>query len=212
MTKQFVHKFDVVEAVKWAGDPETANEVVGERYGVDWVYRDDATSAIKVYPGRRKEETAELNDWLVRDADGDVTPVPDGQFREDYVPLDRAPAARPDKFTPAQVVAAFFETLRRHDPAGVYRLLKSGFRPGEDETRLPDGVTVDGRGCLTVLSVLNYLLRLAGDDVAVLETPRGADGSPLPVAAGVTYGPAGDFPAGAPAAEGGPVEYEAARG
>jgi hypothetical protein len=52
---------DNAEPVRWDGDADTANELLGESYGVDWEYADHGSSAIVVptQDGARRIEAGE---------------------------------------------------------------------------------------------------------------------------------------------------------
>lgn len=57
--------------IVWDGDCETANEFIGERFGVDWVYLKDSAS-IYIDPNCINLE-CNVGDWIVKDTKGKIT-------------------------------------------------------------------------------------------------------------------------------------------
>lgn len=61
----FRNKPTIVEAVQWNGDANIANQLLGERYGVDWEYVECSDLAISISTTDGKMN-CKLGDWLIR--------------------------------------------------------------------------------------------------------------------------------------------------
>lgn len=80
---QYRKKPVVIEAVQWDGDSETANQFLGEDYGVDWEYAAQGDSAL-VIPTLEGRMRANPGDWIIRGVKGEFYPIKDAIFRETY--------------------------------------------------------------------------------------------------------------------------------
>lgn len=179
---EYVWKGDVIQAVKWDGEPGTANAFIGEGYGVDWEYEGSGSSDILVSVPAGWLRVRK-GDWIARLDDGTLSVIEEQEFGE-FVELNPKPAADSNDPSAASFVAVFFDKWRQADPVGLFRILKAGLPLNELEKYPSDTVTAGG-GRLTLLALLNILLRRLGDEVLVIDVPPSADGKPLPIVSAV---------------------------
>jgi hypothetical protein len=77
----------VVEAVRWDGDPDTANTFIGESYGVDWEYFEKGSDAIRI-PTLEGDHRGEVGDWIIRGVKGEFYPCKPDIFEATYEPVE----------------------------------------------------------------------------------------------------------------------------
>ena len=89
---KFRKKPVVIEAVKWDGDASTANDFIGERYGVnldkpgwDWTYAED--SGALIIPTLEGNHRANIGDWIIKGVKGEFYPCKPDIFEETYEPV-----------------------------------------------------------------------------------------------------------------------------
>lgn len=80
---QYRKKPVVIEAVQWDGDSETANQFLGEDYGVDWEYAAQGDSAL-VIPTLEGRMRANPGDWIIRGVKGEFYPCKPDIFEATY--------------------------------------------------------------------------------------------------------------------------------
>ena len=73
----------VIDAVKWDGRPETANEFLGERFGTDWLYAGVGSLAIMIWT-REGLMRGEVGDWIIRGVAGEFYPIKADIFEATY--------------------------------------------------------------------------------------------------------------------------------
>lgn len=91
-----------VEAIQWDGNADTANEFIGEAYGIDWEYvvdNDLTTSSIEitVVDSINKKSIAKIGYWIVKVVGTQLHVYSNDKFHEmfelesGWKPIDTAP-------------------------------------------------------------------------------------------------------------------------
>lgn len=71
-----------IEAVRWDGDAGTANDFLGERYGVDWEYAIGGGAIVfRTLTGRVRLEEG---DWIIKSTSGGFQPCVAAVFEAAY--------------------------------------------------------------------------------------------------------------------------------
>ena len=88
---KFRKKPVVIEAVKWDGDASTANDFLGERFGLrpgysgkwDWTYASRESNAL-IIPTLEGEMRVEVGDWIIKGIKGEFYPCKPDIFEATY--------------------------------------------------------------------------------------------------------------------------------
>lgn len=74
----------IVEAVQWDGQADTANAFIGESYGTDWLYVLGRGQGSIMIPGCDHDDI-EVGDWIVKDWDDEPFSIwTDTSFKREF--------------------------------------------------------------------------------------------------------------------------------
>lgn len=74
-----------IQAVCWDGKSSTANEFIGEAYGVDWKYEEGSTRI--VIPTLEGDHTGNVGDYIIKGVKGEFYPCKPDIFAATYEPV-----------------------------------------------------------------------------------------------------------------------------
>jgi hypothetical protein len=86
---RFCKKTAVVNAAQWDGSADTANAVLGERYGVDWQYASRESDELRGNPNDDTEFRVTVGSWIVKDEDGCFSSCKPDVFDLTYEPVGK---------------------------------------------------------------------------------------------------------------------------
>ena len=89
---KFQKKPVVIDAVRWDGKMETANEFIGPRYGVHWSYAEAGTHDL-IIPTLEGPMRATLGDWIIKGIKGEFYPCKPDIFEATYSPVAEVPVS-----------------------------------------------------------------------------------------------------------------------
>jgi hypothetical protein len=89
MIKKFRIK-TTVDAFKWDGDADKANQCLGEGFGVTWAYL-LGESAIRIHNDEDDFIVANVGEWIIKGFGGRVFVVTEDYFIANYEPINPQP-------------------------------------------------------------------------------------------------------------------------
>lgn len=72
----------VIEAVQWDGSADTANQFIGERFGVDWRFAENSDSII--IPTLEGDHRGDVGDYIIKGVKGEFYPCKEDIFHLTY--------------------------------------------------------------------------------------------------------------------------------
>ena len=73
----------VIDAVQWDGKADTANAILGDRYGFDWEYTYKESSSLTI-PTNEGRKIAQVGDWIITGIKGEKYPCKPDIFDATY--------------------------------------------------------------------------------------------------------------------------------
>lgn len=90
---KFRKKPVVIEAVLWDGETGTANQFLGERYGVDWeytAYNSGPVPGTIIIPTLEGKMMCEIGDWIIKGVKGEFYSCKPDIFELTYEEVEEA--------------------------------------------------------------------------------------------------------------------------
>jgi hypothetical protein len=83
---KFRKKPVVIDAIQWDGMASTANEFIGDRYGVQWSFESSESSNI-IIPTLEGAHLGLVGDWIIKGIKGEFYPCKPDIFAATYEPV-----------------------------------------------------------------------------------------------------------------------------
>ncbi len=89
MLQQFRTKVKIVKAIMWTGDVNILQDFIeSKEYGKSWMYVDSAHEEIWINLDKdsSKMKKVRINDYIVKDSNGNLYPMSYAAFQEEFEP------------------------------------------------------------------------------------------------------------------------------